>query len=72
MKRFQHLYAEFAKITPAMAQRVRDEFFPKSLLQMSGIKGLDQLLIDAVELKYATKSLTRGQFADLIRTSIAK
>jgi len=39
---------------------------------MSEIKGLDQLLIDAVELKYATKPLTWGQVADLIRTSVAK
>lgn len=31
-------YAEFAKITPALAKRVRDEFFPKSLLQMTEIK----------------------------------
>ena len=65
-------YAEFAKITPAMAKRVRDEFFPKSLLQMTEIKGLDQLLIDAVELKYAAKPLTKEQVADLIQTSIAK
>jgi len=28
MQYFQHLYAEFAKITPAMAKCVRDEFFP--------------------------------------------
>jgi len=39
---------------------------------MSEIKDLDQLLIDAVELKYAAKPLTMGPVADLIRTSIAK
>ena len=65
-------YAEFAKITPAMAKRVRDEFFPKSLLQMTEIKGLDELLIDAVDLKYAAKPLTKEQVADLIQTDIAK
>jgi NitT/TauT family transport system substrate-binding protein len=65
-------YAELAKITPAMAKRVRDEFFPKSLLQMSEIKGLDQLLVDAVDLKYAPKPLTKEQVADLVQTSIGK
>jgi NitT/TauT family transport system substrate-binding protein len=65
-------YAEFAKITPALAKRVRDEFFPKSLLQMTEIKGIDQLLVDAVELKYAPKPLTKEQVADLIQTDIAK
>ena len=65
-------YAEFAKITPEMAKRVREQFFPKTLLQMTEIKGLDQLLKDAVELKYAPKELTKAQVADLIKTSIAK
>lgn len=65
-------YAEFAKITPALAKRVRDEFFPKSLLQMTEIKGLDQMLQDAVELKYAPKLLTKEQVADLVQTEIAK
>jgi NitT/TauT family transport system substrate-binding protein len=60
-------YAEFAKITPEMAKRVRDEFFPKSLLQLSEIKGLDDLLRDAVELKYAPKPLTPEQVKDLIQ-----
>lgn len=65
-------YAEFAKITPALAKRVRDEFFPKSLLQMSEIKGLDEMLKDAVELKYAPKELTKEQVKELIQTDITK
>jgi NitT/TauT family transport system substrate-binding protein len=65
-------YAEFAKITPDLAKRVRDDFFPKSLLQMTEIKGLDDMLKDSVELKYAPKELTKEQVADLIQTSIAK
>ena len=60
-------YAEFAKITPAVAKRVRDEFFPKSLMQMGEIKGLDDLLKDAVALKYAPKELTKEQVAELIQ-----
>ena len=65
-------YAEFAGITPELAKRVRDEFFPRAILQMTEIKGLDQLLQDAVDLKYTDKPLTKAQVADLIQTEIAK
>jgi NitT/TauT family transport system substrate-binding protein len=65
-------YAEFAKITPALAKRVRDEFFKKAILQVTEIKGLHDLLQDAVALKYAPKPLTKEQVAELIQTDIAK
>lgn len=65
-------YAEFAKVPPAMAKKIRDEFFPKSLLQMTEIKGFNDLLQDAVELKYAPKPLTEAQVKELIQTDIAK
>jgi NitT/TauT family transport system substrate-binding protein len=65
-------YAAFAGITSALAKRVRDEFFPKSLMQMTEIKGLDDLLTDAVELKYTSKPLTKEQVTELIQTDIAK
>lgn len=65
-------YAEFAGISLEIANRVRDEFFPKSILQMTEIKGLDQMLQDAVELKYTDKPLTKEQVSELIQTDIAK
>jgi NitT/TauT family transport system substrate-binding protein len=65
-------YAEFAKITPALAKRVRDDYFPKSLMQMTEIKGLDDLLNDAVALKYVAKPLSKEQVAELVQTDIAK
>jgi NitT/TauT family transport system substrate-binding protein len=65
-------YAEFARVTPALAKRVRDEFFPKSLMQMTEIKGLDQMLTDAVELKYAPKPLSKEQVGELVQSDIAK
>jgi len=61
-------YAEFARIPEAMARRVRDEFFPKALMQMSEIKGLDELLKDAVELKYTPQPLTKQQVGELVQT----
>ena len=61
-------YAEFARIPEAMARRVRDEFFPKALMQVSEIKGLDELLKDAVELKYTPQPLTKQQVGELVQT----
>jgi NitT/TauT family transport system substrate-binding protein len=60
-------YAEFARITPAMAKRVRDEFFPKSLVDPDQIHGLDTLLPEAVNLKFIPAPLTKEQIADLIQ-----
>jgi NitT/TauT family transport system substrate-binding protein len=61
-------YAEFARISEPMAKRVRDEFFPKSLMQTAEIKGLDSLLPEAVELKYIPAPLNQQQLAELIQT----
>jgi len=60
-------YAEFNKITPAMAKRVRDEFFPKRLINPDQIVGLDTLVPEAVKLKFIPKPLTKEQLADLIQ-----
>ncbi len=60
-------YAEFAGVTEAMAKRVRNEFFPKSLVLPDEIKGLDSLLADAVELKFITAPLTKEQQAELVK-----
>jgi NitT/TauT family transport system substrate-binding protein len=45
-------YAEIAKVPRALAQRTRDEFFPKQGLQLSEVKGLDVTLKQALEFKY--------------------
>jgi NitT/TauT family transport system substrate-binding protein len=59
-------YAEFNRITEPMARRVRDEFFPKELMQTAEIKGLDTLLPEAVELKYIPAPLNQQQLGELI------
>lgn len=65
-------YAEFARIPEAMAKRVRDEFFPKSLIAPDEIKGLDTLLPEAVTLKYIREPLSKEQLAELIQVSAVK
>jgi NitT/TauT family transport system substrate-binding protein len=60
-------YADFVGISEEMAKRVRDEFFPKQMLLPDEIKGVDQIIADAVELKYTQKPLTKEQMAELIQ-----
>ena len=62
-------YAEFAKVPEPMATRVRDEFFPKSLVNPDQIHGLDSLIPEAVNLKFIPAPLTKEQTAELIRIS---
>jgi NitT/TauT family transport system substrate-binding protein len=65
-------YAEFARVPEPMAKRVRDEFFPKSLVDPDQIQGLDTLIPEAVNLKFIPAALTKEQIAELIQISPRK
>ena len=60
-------YAEFVGVPEATAKRVRDEFFPKSLVWPDDMKGLDSLLAEAVTLKFIPEPLKPQQAAELIQ-----
>jgi NitT/TauT family transport system substrate-binding protein len=60
-------YAAFVNIPEPIAKRVRDEFFPKSLIWPDEIKGLDSLMSEAVTLKFIAAPLTKEQIAELIQ-----
>jgi NitT/TauT family transport system substrate-binding protein len=60
-------YAEFAGVPEAVAKRVRDEFFPKSLVDPDEIRGLDGLMAEAVTLKFIPAPLTKEQVAELVQ-----
>ena len=60
-------YAEFVGVPEATAKRVRDEFFPKTLVNPDKISGLDALVKEAVSLKFIDKPLTEQQLAELIQ-----
>jgi NitT/TauT family transport system substrate-binding protein len=62
-------YANFVGIPEALAKRVRDDFFPKSLIDPDKIAGLDSLMKDAVELKFIPAPLTDAQVKELIQIS---
>ena len=60
-------YAEFARVSEPLAKRVRDEFFPKSLVNPDQITGLDSLMQEAVTLKFIPQPLTKAQTDELIQ-----
>ncbi|MDT3686430.1 MAG: ABC transporter substrate-binding protein [Pseudorhodoplanes sp.] len=60
-------YAEFVGVPEATAKRVRDEFFPKSLVNPDEVKGLDAIVPDAVTFKYTAQPLTADQLKQLIQ-----
>ena len=60
-------YAEFARVPLDLARRVRDEFFPKSLLDPERMSGLEVLMEDGVTFKYLRTPLTPQQLAEVIQ-----
>jgi NitT/TauT family transport system substrate-binding protein len=60
-------YAQFANVALDMARRVRDEFFPKSLLWPDKVSGLDTLMVAGVTFKYLREPLTAAQVAEMVR-----
>ncbi len=60
-------YAEFVGISEPLARKVRDEFFPKSLIDPDEIHGLDGLMAEAVTLKFIPAPLSKEQIAELIQ-----
>jgi NitT/TauT family transport system substrate-binding protein len=60
-------FAQFANISPEMARMVRDQFYPKSMLQLEKVVGLDDLMQDAVAFKYIPQKLSPEQLTDLLQ-----
>ncbi len=61
-------FAQYAAISPAMARRVRDNFYPKTMLQLDRVMGLAELTEDAIAFKYVPQPLTPAQTAELLQT----
>ena len=60
-------FAKYASISPATAQKVRDEFYPKSMLQLDEVKGMPELMQDAVAFKYIPQALNEAQLGELLQ-----
>ncbi|MEP7031915.1 MAG: ABC transporter substrate-binding protein, partial [Pseudolabrys sp.] len=65
-------YAEFVKVPEAMAKRVRNEFFPKALVNPDKITGLETLMAEAVNLKFIPVPLTKEQVTEFIQIPLRK
>ena len=50
-------YAAIASVPRSLAQRTRDEFYPKESLQLAEVKGLELTLKQALEFKYIAAPL---------------
>jgi len=60
-------YAEFVGVSEAMAKQVRNDFFPRSLVDPDEIHGIDSLMAEAVTLKFVATPLSKEQLAELIQ-----
>jgi NitT/TauT family transport system substrate-binding protein len=60
-------YAEFAGVSEAFAQRLRDEFFTKNMLSPDRIVGLDAVMKEAITSRYLQTPLAKGQISELIQ-----
>lgn len=61
-------FAGWAAISPAMARRVRDDFYPKEMLQLGRVMGLKDMIEDAIAFRYLAQPLTAAQVAELVQT----
>jgi NitT/TauT family transport system substrate-binding protein len=63
-------YAAYAKVPRVLAQRTRDEFYPKESLQLAEVRGLDLTLKQAVEFKYIPTPMSvaevQGRLIDIL------
>jgi NitT/TauT family transport system substrate-binding protein len=50
-----------------MAQRVRDRFYPKSMLQLDRVHGIPEMMKDAIALKFIAQPLTQAQLDELLK-----
>jgi NitT/TauT family transport system substrate-binding protein len=60
-------FAKYASITPATAQRVRDQFYPRTMLQLDRVEGMGELMQDAITFKYIPAALSQQQLDELLQ-----
>jgi NitT/TauT family transport system substrate-binding protein len=63
-------YAKWAGISEPVARRTRDEFIPKENALPDKIWGLDEIMADAVTLKYLSAPLAKDQVDELIKVPL--
>jgi NitT/TauT family transport system substrate-binding protein len=61
------MFAKYASIPNKTAQTVRDQFYPKAMLQLDEVKGMPELMQDAIAFKYIPQALTKVQLDELLQ-----
>src|SRR5215475_808176 len=61
------LYAQYGKVSEALAARIRDEFLPKAALQPDRVSGIAAITADAITYKVLATPLTDADLASLIQ-----
>jgi len=64
------MYADYRKTSVANAKRMRDEFFAKAAIDPDTVKGVDQLMAEAVNFKYLPAPLTPAELAELVQVPL--
>ena len=59
------IFAKNMKVTPEIAKKAVDGFFPKSAMQIGEIKDLDRSLQDALDFKFIPSPKTPQDIAGL-------
>jgi NitT/TauT family transport system substrate-binding protein len=60
-------FAKWADITPIMARRVHDGFYPKEMLQLDNVSNLADIIQDAIAFKYIAQPLSAEQLGLLLQ-----
>jgi NitT/TauT family transport system substrate-binding protein len=60
-------FARWAGVTPIVARRVRDGFYPKEMLQLDEVSSLDDIIRDAIAFKYIAQPLSTEQIGLLLQ-----
>jgi NitT/TauT family transport system substrate-binding protein len=58
-------YAEIAKVTPAVAKKAVEDFYPKSMFQLGEVLGLQKTLDEALQYKRVTEKKTEKDAAGM-------
>jgi len=61
------LFAKYADIPVTTAKTVRDQFYPKAMLQLDQVVGIDALMQDAITFKYIPQALSEQQLKELMQ-----
>jgi NitT/TauT family transport system substrate-binding protein len=64
------MYADYRKTSVANAKRMRDEFFVKGGIDPDTVKGMDQLMAEAMSFKYLAAPLSPAELAELVQVPL--